>query len=307
MQETEASTIDFKAVELADKPIFDKAFAARRYENAHFNFTNLFMWQKAYDIQWTVWEDLILVKACWEGSHFVLPPFGSDRNFGDGVLQLKRYLSGDGREFLLRGCEKFMLELLDEQLPGAFRAEEDRDNFDYLYQAEDLRELKGRKFHKKKNHANAFRQSYPEYEYRVMDETVALETQTFLKEWCRQRDCEKGDSLDCERKALSIGLQNFRALGISGGAIYVKNEMKAVTFGEKINSDTAVVHAEKADTELRGIYTAICQDYCQHAWSDVAYINREEDMGEENLRKAKLAYQPIRLIEKYVLTANDSR
>ena len=124
-----------------------------------------------------------------------------------------------------------------------------------------------------------------------------------MAEWCRQRNCERGDSLDCERKALTVGLKHFCELGLSGGAIYLHNELKAITFGEQLNADTAVVHAEKADAELRGIYTAICQDYCCRAWPMVHYINREEDMGEENLRKAKLAYQPVRLIEKYVVTA----
>ena len=297
-----AGIINFKAITLADKPIFDKAFQGRRYENAHFSFGNLFMWQKAYQIEWAVWEDVLLVKAAWEGTDFVLPPFGADCDFGRAVLRLEDYFKGAGKPFMLRGAETFMLELLEQQLPGVFSSEADRDNFDYLYLGENLRELRGRKFHKKKNHANGFRQSYPDYEYRELRQEMAEETVAFLKEWCRQRNCKKGDSLYCERKALTVGLQNFTALGLVGGAIYLNGEMKAVTFGERLNADTAVVHAEKADAELRGVYTAICQDYCQQAWADMMYINREEDMGEENIRKAKLAYQPVRLVEKHVLT-----
>lgn len=297
-----AEKINFKKVELADKPTFDKAFRTRRYENAHFNFGNLFMWQDAYKIEWTIWEDMLLVKAAWEKNEFVLPPFGADGKFAAAVLRLEKYLSEAGKPFVLRGAENFMLELLARQLPGAFQAEADRDNFDYLYLGENLRELRGRKLHKKKNHANAFRQSYPEYEYRTLEEKMADETIEFLQEWCRQRNCQKGDSLDCERKALTAGLRNFTELGLRGGAIYLNGKMKAVTFGERLNEDTAVVHAEKADAELRGIYTVICQDYCVNAWGDILHINREEDMGEENIRKAKLAYQPLCLIEKHVLT-----
>ena len=121
----------------------------------------------------------------------------------------------------------------------------------------------------------------------------------FLKEWCRQRNCKKGDSLYCERKALTVGLQNFTALGLVGGAIYLNGEMKAVTFGERLNAATAVVHAEKADAALRGVYTAICQDYCQQAWADMMYINREEDMGLPGLRKAKESYHPDHFAEKF--------
>lgn len=298
----EVFVIRFQPLTIKEKALFDRYFREQRYENAHFNFTNLFMWRKIYEVQWAEEDGFLCVKAYWGGNHFFLPPFGPTENYESIIEKLEGYAKELGAAFEMRGVENFVVETLERIRPGYFSCKPDRDNFDYVYLAEDMIHFKGRKFHQKKNHANFFRKNYPHYEYRPMDAESALACIAFNIEWCKKRDCKKGDDLDCEKDAIIEALTNFDTLGFVGGVIYLDNEIKAFTFGEKINSDTVVVHVEKGDTDIRGIYPVINQDFCAANWESVTYINREEDMGVEGLRKAKESYNPVKMIEKSVVT-----
>ena len=113
------------------------------------------------------------------------------------------------------------------------------------------------------------------------------------------RDCDASDVLSSEYRSIEEALQHFDVLGLRGGIIRLAGRPVAFSFGESLNTDTAVLHMEKADPSVHGLYAMINQECCRHAWGDVDFINREEDMGEEGLRKAKESYYPVRLVEKY--------
>lgn len=104
--------------------------------------------------------------------------------------------------------------------------------------------------------------------------------------------------------AIEEALKNFIALEMQGGVILIEGEVEAFTLGELLNKDTAVVHIEKANPEIRGLYALINQQFCEQAWGKVPFINREQDLGEPGLRTAKLSYNPIRLVEKYRIRLN---
>lgn len=298
----EGLPIKFQQLTLEEKPLFDKFFLARRYENAHYNFTNLFMWRKAYNIQWAVEGDYLCVKACWEGKTFFLPPFGPKEGL-DGIIErMLEHARKDNFPFGLQGVEAFMVQWLEEIRPGFFTFKPERDNYDYVYLAKDLIELKGRKFHSKKNHVNSFRKNYDNYRYVPMAEAMTQECIQFMQEWCDDRGCVKGDDLDCERNAIVEAMNNFTVLGFQGGAIYVEDRMAAFSYGEMGNEDTAVIHVEKGRKGINGVYGIINQEFCAHTFSQAVYINREEDMGIEGLRKAKESYHPVKMIEKYSVT-----
>ena len=124
------------------------------------------------------------------------------------------------------------------------------------------------------------------------------ECKAFGDEWCEKRVGED-ESLRCEQCAIHEAIDNFEALGLRGGAIRVNGKIEAFSFGKKINDDTAVLHVEKANPDIRGIYAAINKEFAEHAWGDVVYLNREEDMGHEGLRTAKESYHPEFMIKKY--------
>ncbi len=300
----EGLTIKFQKLTLEDKPLFDRFFRERRYENAHYNFTNLFMWRKAYNIQWTLEGDYLCVKACWEGEVFFLPPFGPEQGLA-GILDIMlEHAKEHDFPFALQGVEGFMVKWIESAKPGYFKAKPERDNYDYVYLAKDLIELKGRKFHTKKNHVNSFRKKYSNYQYVPMTEEMTKQCIDFMQEWCDERGCVKGDDLDCERNAIVEAMNNFIVLDFQGGAIFVDDKMVAFSYGEMSNEDTAVIHVEKGRKEFNGVYGVINQEFCAHNFTEAIYINREEDMGIEGLRKAKESYHPIKMVEKYSVRLN---
>jgi len=257
------------------------------------------MWRKAYNIQWTVEGEFLCVKASWEGETFFLPPFGPEQGLSEVLQKMQDHAEQQKFPFMLQGVEKYMIEWLEKIRPGYFQCTPERDNFDYIYLSKDLIELKGRKFHTKKNHVNSFRKKHSDYQYVPMTAEMTDQCIAFMAEWCHERGCVKGDSIDCERKAILEAMNNFTALGFQGAAIYIDGKMVSFTFGEVSNDDTAVIHVEKGLLEYKGVYGVINQEFCAQQWQNVEYINREEDMGIEGLRKAKESYHPVKMVEKY--------
>lgn len=260
------------------------------------------MWRKAYHIHWAIEGDFLCVKACWEGEKFFLPPFGPEQGLTEVIQKMLDYAEEQKFPFMLQGMEKHMMEWLEKIKPNFFEYHTEQDNFDYVYSSKELIELKGRKFHNKKNHVNSFRKTYTNYQYVPMTMEMTQLCIDFMTEWCNERGCVKGDSIDCERNAIVEAMKNFTVLGFKGGAIFVDDRMIAFTFGEMGNDNTAVIHVEKGRLEYKGVYGVINQEFCAQNWQHVEYINREEDMGIEGLRKAKESYHPVKMIEKYSAT-----
>lgn len=178
-------------------------------------------------------------------------------------------------------------------MPDKFHFEADRDYADYLYLRTDLATLAGKKFQAKRNHLNKFRRTYTNYEYVPLTSNRIQECLDLEAEWCKVNNCDQHEGTGNERRALIYALHNFDALGLTGGILHVDGKIVAFTFGMPINQDTFGVHVEKADTTIDGAYTMINYEFANHIPEQYTYINREEDLGIEGLRKAKLSYQPV--------------
>lgn len=293
--------LQFKPLEKEDKPVLDCFFSAGYYENSHFNFTNFYMWREPYRIAWTVEDKVLYMKARWADSEFALQPFCSEDRWMGAIDTWLSYFQSQGTAFHMRGIEKPFADALLAYPDVAFEVAADRDSFDYVYDAASLISLSGRKYHSKKNHLNSFRKAYPEAQYRPICEDIVTRIKLNLNAWNKLRASEHPDDpfIALERQAILEVLNNFSDFQLKGGALLLGNRVIAFTFGEQLNRDTAVIHVEKADPEIRGAYPAINQGFIEHAWSDMKYINREEDMGIEGLRKAKESYKPVKMIEKY--------
>ncbi len=292
---------EFKPLAKEDKPVLDAFFQARYYENSHFNFTNLYMWRNPYHIMWAVEDGVLYFRAEWQGELFALQPFGPKEKMPGAIQRLLDWFKEIGRPFSISGIEKSFAQEMERFEGADFLVESDRDNADYVYRSEDLIQLAGRKFHSKKNHLNSFRKNYAEAEYLPITEEIVTQCKLNINGWYKLRAHEQPDDLfiAAEREAIIEVLNNFEDFGLKGGAILVDKRVVAFTFGEQLNSDTAVIHVEKADPEVRGAYPAINQAFVAHAWAEMTYINREEDMGIEGLRKAKESYRPVKMIEKF--------
>lgn len=291
--------INFQLLVKEDKAIFDEFFKNRYYENSHFNFTNLFMWRSAYQIMWAVEDQVLYLKAIWDEEEFALQPIGPEEKMQQAIANWLAYFKEKNEPFFMYGVEKSMALELEKYSEAEFVIEEDRDNFDYVYHSEDLIHLAGRKYHSKKNHLNSFKKSYPEAEYRPITEELITQCKLNINGWYKKHGTFDDPILTTERNAIIEVLNNFDYLNLQGGALILDHRVVAFTFGEELNTDTAVIHVEKADPDVRGAYSAINQGFVEAAWPHLTYINREEDMGLEGLRKAKNSYKPIKMIEKF--------
>jgi len=296
------STIDFRDLTKNDKPLLDKFYRSGYHENSHFNFTNLYMWRKPFQIRLAV-EDDVLFLTCREEKDVLvaLQPIGAKERMKDAVTRFMEHFREEGQLLRFSGIERSFAELLQDYEGAEFDIRSNRDDFDYVYSSESLIKLAGRKYHSKKNHLNAFRKMYPQAEYLPITEDIITLCKLELNGWYKMRSKEEPDDpfIGYEREAIVEVLNNFQDFGIKGGAIRLDNRIVAFTFGEQLNEDTAVIHVEKADPEIRGAYPAINQGFVEHEWSHMTYINREEDMGLEGLRKAKESYKPVKMIEKF--------
>ena len=298
--------IDFKMLGKEDKPVLDKFFHARYYENSHLNFTNFYMWRTPYHIQWKVEDDVLYMINEYDGVLASRQPFCEPEKWPKATKKILAFFEEQGRPVYLMGLEKDYAAYLqgERQSLAAFDVKDDRDNADYVYLAEKLITLSGRKLHSKKNHLNAFHKLYPQAEYLPITGDLIPACRKELESWyaMRSEDLQNDPFIGYERAAIHEVFDNYEAFQLKGGLIRIDGRVVAFTFGEALNTDTAVIHVEKADPNVRGAYPAINQGFVEHVWSNMTYINREEDMGLPGLRKAKESYKPEKMIEKFNAT-----
>ena len=264
------------------------------------------MWRDMLNLQWAIEDEVLYVFSSNEENFSAWQPIGSQDKMQDAItkiLQVAEENCGD-KEFMFVFVEKSFADELACYPYAKFNISADRNNFDYVYLAQDLINLSGRKFHGKKNHLNAFKREYPDAKYLPITEEIIPQCREQINIWYEtHKRANPDDEFICyERAAIHEIFDHFDAFKLKGGAILIDNKVVAFTFGEKLNSDTAVIHVEKADHNIRGIYVAINQSFVENEWADMIYINREEDMGIEGLRKAKNSYCPIKMIEKFNAT-----
>lgn len=263
------------------------------------------MWRKAYSIEWCIEDEFLCIRAvALEGKvPFVLPPYGIQEEKLGGVLdKMVDYFKQNHLTFQMRGITAKAMEMMQRARPEVFRFEADRNNFDYIYAAQDLIQLKGSKYRNKKNHINYFKRTYMDYQYAKIDADLIEPCKKSAEAWCRQHNDDQHDpSLEFEKEAIIDVLTHYDYLGVTGGVILVNNKIEAFSYGEPLHDEMAVIHIEKG-SELRGAYQIINQEFCRNAWPNMQYINREEDMGLPGLRRAKESYHPVKFTEKYTAT-----
>jgi len=204
--------------------------------------------------------------------------------------------------FRVKGVTKEMWEMIESEMPSQFQYIHDRNNDEYIYLSEKLTHLTGKKLQSKRNHINRFKKEYPDWSYfPIVTENDIAECLTMLDEWEIRNPDKNTQSLNYEYMAIKKMLDSFDYLDLKGGAIRVNGKIVAFTIGEPLAEDTFVVHVEKAFSDINGAYTMINQQFIECEASKFKYINREEDMGIESLRKAKESYLPDILLHAGIL------
>ena len=291
--------ITFKDITLADRETITSFTLKSRRRNCDLSFSNLCSWRFLYDTRFAVSGDFLAFKF-WTGEQLAyMMPVGNG-NPSDILRELTEDAKRENQPFCMLGVCSQMRAQLEDLFPGQFVFTEDRDYADYIYLRSDLATLKGKKFQPKRNHINRFRTLYPEYEYTPITHDRIQECLELEAAWCKANNCDQHEGTGNERRALVYALHHFDELGLTGGILHVNGQIVAFTFGMPINEDTFGVHVEKADTRIEGAYAMINYEFANHIPEQYTYINREEDLGIEGLRKAKLSYQPVLILEKYM-------
>ncbi len=293
--------MDFKAITLSDKALFDKYAVCEGYYGCNLDFTTLFLW----NIQdgTTVCEDAdaIYIEAKFFRHIIFCPPVMKKpcADMTAAVDKMYRYSRGKDQKFILRAMSKDMLSRVDPEYLKKFEVIEDRNNFDYIYNASDLINLTGKAFHGKRNHINQFTNAY-KYEFRPYSPQDHKGILELYDEWASYQSDIRGAA--AEKLAIKSALNNIDALGLYCGVITADDKVRAFAIGSNSYNDMGIVHFEKADINYKGIYSAINNFFAAKFFGGVKYINRQEDMGLENLRKSKLSYNPVFMAEKFIVT-----
>ncbi len=292
---------DFKPLELGDRPFIHDRLWEYQPENSELTFTNLFIWRSHYKFLWSLHEEwlLFLAAANGGGGPVALLPVGPGPRI-EVTGMLLRWLrdeKGAATPSIVRADRRLVDELSGR---SDFLVEPVRDHFDYVYRSEDLFRLEGKNYRQKRNHINYFLREY-RFEYEPLQPRHVRACLDLTETWCDVRRCEEDLNLMGEWDAIREVLQDFEFLEVAGCVILINGKVEAFSIGELLNRETAVVHIEKANTEIRGLYALINQQFCEKQWQSVPYVNREQDLGEPGLRSAKLSYNPDHMVEKFTV------
>ena len=297
----------FKRLTIEDKNILEEFIYPYKFLSCEYSFTTLYIWREACDICFIIHKGaLIIKKKDFEGRYYFMQPLGYNKeNLKEIINTLMEYKKENNMDYLFKDLdEEFMEEI--RNIYGDTQGiciQEDRDNFDYLYEAEKLIKLSGKKLHGKKNHYNSFVKNY-NYEVKdIKDEEVIKNVITAAEKWYEGNNGD--DILRYELQGIKDVLKNMEVLNTTGIAVYVDDVIVAFSLGEKLNENLAVVHIEKADVAYNGVYSFINRAFVDRSFSDVKLINREQDLGILGLRKSKLSYHPFKLEKKYIFGFNN--
>jgi hypothetical protein len=266
-----------------------------------YSFLNLWAWAEEYGLRWA-WEDKLVWLKQTRPEAYLWAPIGAW-----DVIDWQSTFAAQIRSLLkfIRVPEK-LVECWRAALGDRIEIVEAREHWDYVYAVKDLIELKGNRYHKKKNLFNQFLKKY-EYSYVPFGPDLIEQAVNMQEDWCTWRDCESSEVLSAENKAISKILMDWRHLnGTMGGAILVDGRMAAYTVADRLTQDTVVIHFEKGNTQYKGIYQAINQMFLAHEAANFELVNREQDLNDKGLRKAKLTYHPAQFLRKYSVTLTGS-
>lgn len=295
--------LPFQPVKLEDKGRADQYLSKRNDRICEHCFTDLFIWKDHYDTQICFLDGFLLVKMATfpEQTPMYLAPIGE----GD-LKQVLLALEADAQErsidFILCCIPESMIPEIEEVLPGRYTIQDFPDGADYIYAADKLQTLSGKKLQSKRNFVNRFKKTYEgRWSYEELTDENKQEAYQFHLHWCETGDnCPNGTMYSGETCAVSLALDNREVLGMKGGLLRLDGKVIAFTMGCPVSEDTYVVQLEKAEASIAGAYPMINQQFAQHQFDGYTYVNREDDLGLEGLRKAKQSYHPVMMGKKFM-------
>jgi uncharacterized protein len=292
---------EFFPIELIRQDAYRQNLSKCPNITSDYSFINLWGWATVYGLEWAWAENLVWIRQNFPKQKFWAPV--GDWGNADWPKIIKGF-SESVSEFVR--VPETLCDIWEKSLGHSLTAVEDRDQWDYVYDTKELIALSGNRFHKKKNLVNQFKRSYT-YQYVPMTADIVEQAKAMQEDWCTWRECSSDIELDHENHAIARVLADWDHLaGIMGGCIMIDGRVAAYTVGEKLTPEMMVIHFEKGSAEQKGVYQAINQMFLEHQDAEVPWVNREQDIGDEGLRKAKLSYHPVRFLKKYRISFKTS-
>ena len=293
--------INFRPVTLCDKPWIDEIVAAEGSRSADYNFGNIYIWDGRYRQLVARLDGRMLTKLRYAGKPAFVFPIGTGP-LRPAVEALRDYAASRGYDpFCLRGITEEHRALLEDEYPGRFSFTEDTDNADYIYEAGRLATYAGKALPGKKNHCNRF-EAENDWSFVPLTRALIPGCLDMLDLWTEENAERLDKSIVHEHTAIVRAFAAFEKLSLEGGVLYANGKIVGFTLGEMICPDTFDVHFEKADGSLNGAYPMTCRELTRMLmakYPDLRFLNREDDMGIEPLRRSKESYKPAYLLKKY--------
>lgn len=290
--------LDFHVPALEDKSAVDAILQNCACPTLEYNFTTQYIWKTIFNTKICTEDGFFYSVSGKDKPSFLFPAGNGD--VAEALGKIDAYAKENNFELRFHSLTPAQKEVLEALYPGRFEFKYVRDMGDYIYDAESLRTLKGKKLAAKRNHINRFLENHPDWTYERITEENMPEIMEMHKLWCDLSGCEENESLQEETCAVLSALKDYEALKLDGGLIRTGGKVVAFSIGDRLNDATYLVHIEKAFADVQGAYPMINQQFVLNNADGYDFIDREDDAGDEGLRKAKLSYRPIEISEKYV-------
>lgn len=290
--------LSFKKVEPSDIKDIQKLLQYQEFRTCDFTSGAIFMWRDYFYSEFAIYKDMLIFKVAYpkRGTSFSFPIGNGSTD--EAIKAIEQYVLDNNVDLKYCTLPEKAMEYVKYRYGDKCHFLTNRDWYDYLYSAESLKYFKGKKYHGQRNHVNRFKREYPDYKYvRINEDNLDRVIELFDKMFLPSEDAGKSERVEAMRARQY--LNHFLSFNHLGGFIEVEGEVVAFALGEVVK-DTLYVHVERANTDYHGSYQMIVSEFAKdYATEDVIYINREDDVGDPGLRKSKLSYKPIRLLEKY--------
>jgi len=289
-----------KKIDIRDRKIINSFIEKYQITTSEISFTNLYAWRGKYNFHYIILDDYLWLINVKNDKYYLSQPIG---NYDDtakltqSIESMEKFLNG--KPFKIKKSDENFLNVIHD-LKFSYTYLSVRNDFDYLYDFEKMKTLSGNKYHKKKNHVNQFLKKYDNWHF----EPISLKNFKDVKEVCLDWFNDKNGEDLIEQDAIYDVLLNFDELAVSGGILYVESKPVAFVIGEQLNKETLVMHFEKGISGYHGLYPMVFHQYV-NTLEGYKYVNREQDLGIEGLRKSKLSYHPVELVKKYNIRIGD--
>lgn len=292
-------SIIFKPVSLADRAEITRFTLNGSSRICDLAFCNLYGWGEHYGTSWAIVRETLVIRfqsPLRNHPTYLMPVGGEGCNLSVAMTELRRISEAEGYPLVLMGVAPQCREALETSCPGMFRFTSNEGSRDYVYLRERLASLSGKALQSKRNHINRFERLYPNYSYEPISRNNIEECLAVERSWFDEHGA--GEGRTSELRMIERVFSAFDELELMGGALRVDGRIIAFAVGSPINQSTFGVHIEKADRAYEGAFTMINREFARRIPEQYTYVNREEDLGIEGLRQAKLSYKPDMLLYK---------